>query len=170
MSRQVRVAVIGAGIGAAHVEAYCANAALYEVAGVCDLDATRAAKVAVSAGAAVETSYDAVLRRDDIDLIDICLPPSLHATAIEQALRAGRHVLCEKPLVGSLTEVERIQQLAASAGRAVVPVYQYRYGNGLARLRRLIAAGVTGKPLVASIETEPPASLLRGALARPKSH
>ena len=37
-------------------------------------------------------------------------------------------------------------------GRAVVPVYQYRYGNGLARLRRLIAAGVTGEPLVASIE------------------
>ena len=89
MSRQVRVAVIGAGIGAAHVEAYCANAALYQVAVVCDLDATRAAKVAVSAGAAAETSYDAVLRRDDIDLIDICLPPSLHATAIEQALKTG---------------------------------------------------------------------------------
>jgi predicted dehydrogenase len=153
MSRQFRVGVIGAGIGAAHVEAYCTNAALYQVAVVCDLDVARAAKVAGSAGASVETSYDAVLRRDDIDLIDICLPPSLHAAAIEQALRAGRHALCEKPLVGSLREVERIQQLAASAGRAVVPVYQYRYGNGIARLRRLIAAGVTGKPLVASIET-----------------
>ena len=40
-----------------------------------------------------------------------------------------------------------------SANRAVVPVFQYRYGNGLARLRRLISAGVAGKPLVASIET-----------------
>jgi len=153
MSRQVRVAVIGAGIGAAHVEAYCVNAALYQVAVVCDLDATRATKAAVSAGATVETSYNAVLHRDDIDLIDICLPPSLHAAAIKLALRAGRHVLCEKPLVGSLREVEQIRQLAAGAGRAVIPVYQYRYGNGLARLRRLIAAGVTGKPLVASIET-----------------
>ena len=110
MSRQFRVAVIGAGIGAAHVKAYCANAALYQVAVVCDLDATRAAKVAISASAAVEASYDAVLSRDDIDLIDTCLPPSLHADAIELALKAGRHVLCEKPLVGSLTEVECIQQ------------------------------------------------------------
>jgi predicted dehydrogenase len=153
MTRQVRVAVIGAGIGAAHVEAYRANAALYRVAVVCDLDAARAANVAGSVGAVVETSYDAVLRRDDIDLIDICLPPSLHGSAIEQALRSGRHVLCEKPLVGSLREVECIQQVAMSVGRAVVPVYQYRYGNGLARLRRLIAAGVAGKPLVVSIET-----------------
>jgi predicted dehydrogenase len=153
MSRPVRVAVIGAGIGAAHVEAYCANAALYRVAVVCDLDPARAAKVAGSVGAAAETSYEVVLRRDDIDLIDICLPPSLHADAIEQALQSGRHVLCEKPLVGSLREVQRIQQVAVSVGRAVVPVYQYRYGKGLARLRRLIAAGVAGKPLVASIET-----------------
>jgi predicted dehydrogenase len=153
MSRQFRVAVIGAGIGAAHVEAYCANAALYQVAVVCDLDAARANKVAATADAAVETSYEAVLARDDIDLVDICLPPNLHLAAIEQALRSGRHVVCEKPLVGLLRDVERIQHAAETAGRAVVPVYQYRYGNGLARLRRLIAAEITGKPLVASIET-----------------
>jgi predicted dehydrogenase len=152
MSRRFRVAVIGAGIGAAHVDAYLANEALYEVAAVCDLDAARAAKVAATAGAQAVSSYADVLLRDDIDLIDICLPPFLHFEAIEQALQSGRHVLCEKPLVGSLREVEQIRQLAAQVGRAVVPVYQYRYGNGLARLRRLIAAGITGEPLVASIE------------------
>ena len=149
MIRQFRVGVIGAGIGAAHVEAYRANPALYHVAVVCDLDAARAEKL----GAPVETSYTAVLRRDDIDLIDICLPPSLHLDAIKQALQAGKHVLCEKPLVGSLRDVEQIRHASQQAGRAVVPVYQYRYGNGLARLRRLIDAGVTGTPLVASIET-----------------
>lgn len=149
MSRQFRAAVVGAGIGALHVEAYRANAALYEVAVICDLDAVRAEKL----GAPVETSFAAVLRRGDIDLIDICLPPSLHFDAIEQALQAGKHVLCEKPLVGSLRDVEQIRRAAERAGRAVVPVYQYRYGNGLARLRSLIAGGVTGAPLVASIET-----------------
>ena len=124
MSRQFRVAVIGAGIGAAHVEAYRENAALYQVAVVCDLDAARATKLAATADAAVETSYASVLARDDIDLIDICLPPHLHLTAIEQALHAGKHVLCEKPLVGSLRDVERIGRAAESVGRAVVPVYQ----------------------------------------------
>jgi predicted dehydrogenase len=154
MSKRFRVAVIGAGIGAAHVEGYLANASGYEVAAVCDLDAARAATVAGTApGAVAVTSYDSVLMRDDIDLIDICLPPHLHLQAIEAALAAGKHVLCEKPLVGSLTQVEQVMRAAEAAGRAVVPVYRYRYGNGLARLRRLIEAGVTGRPLVASVET-----------------
>jgi predicted dehydrogenase len=154
MTPRFRVAVIGAGIGAAHVEGYRDNAAGYEVAVICDLDAARAAGVAASVpGAVVETSYDAVLARGDIDLVDICLPPYLHLDTIAAALAAGKHVLCEKPLVGSLVDVEQAMRAAEKAGRAVVPVYQYRYGNGLARLRRLIAAGVTGRPLVASIET-----------------
>jgi predicted dehydrogenase len=152
MSRRFRVAVIGAGIGAAHVDAYLANRALYQVVVICDLDAARAAKTAATAGAQAVSSYADVLRRDDIDLVDICLPPFLHFEAIEQALQSGRHVLCEKPLVGSLRELGQIRQLAAHVGRTVVPVYQYRYGNGLARLRWLIAAGVVGEPLVASIE------------------
>ncbi len=112
MIRQFRVAVIGAGIGAAHVDAYRENGALYRVAVVCDLDSGRAAKVAATAGATPETSYDTVLARDDIDVIDICLPPSLHLSAIEQALQSGRHVVCEKPLVGSLRDVEHIGRLA----------------------------------------------------------
>jgi len=154
MSRRFRVAVIGVGIGAAHVEGYRDNTPGYEVAVICDLDAGRARDVAATVpDAAVETSYDAVLARGDIDLVDICLPPSLHLDTIEAALAAGKHVLCEKPLVGSLAQVQRVMRAAEQAGRTVVPVYQYRYGNGLARLRRLIEAGVTGRPLVASIET-----------------
>jgi predicted dehydrogenase len=154
MNRQFRVAVIGAGIGAAHVEGYRDNAEGYEVAVICDLDTARAGALAATVpGAVLEASYDQVLARQDIDLVDICLPPSLHLATIEAALAAGKHVLCEKPLVASLVEVECVMHTAEQAGRAVVPVYQYRYGNGLARLRRLIEAGVTGKPLVASIET-----------------
>jgi predicted dehydrogenase len=153
MSKPIRVAVIGAGIGASHVEAYHDLASLYQIAVVCDLDAARATKLAESCGAVAEASYDAVLSRNDIDLVDICLPPYLHLNSIEQALAAGHHVVCEKPLVGSLQDVERIQSAAERAGRTVVPVYQYRYGNGLARLRHLIATGLTGTALVASIET-----------------
>jgi predicted dehydrogenase len=78
---------------------------------------------------------------------------ALHLEAIEAALAAGKHVLCEKPLVASLHEVERVRLAAQRTGRAVVPIYQYRFGNGLARLRRLTAAGLAGRPLVASMET-----------------
>jgi predicted dehydrogenase len=154
MTRRWRIAVIGAGIGRAHVEAWLANAGHFEVALVCDLDIERAREVAALVpGATAETSYPAVLERPDIDLVDICLPPHLHLEAIEAALAAGKHVLCEKPLVASLDEVAHVAKLAQRAGRAVVPVYQYRFGHGLARLRHLIAAGFTGRPLVASLET-----------------
>jgi predicted dehydrogenase len=154
MSRQFRVAVIGAGIGAAHVEGYLANRQGYQVAVICDLDAARAATLAATVpGAAVATSYAAVLARPDIDVVDICLPPWLHLETIEAALAAGKNVLCEKPLVGSLAEVERLMNAATQANRVVVPVFQYRYGNGLAGLRRLIEAGLAGRSLVASIET-----------------
>jgi predicted dehydrogenase len=154
MSRRFRVAVIGAGIGAAHVEGLRENQEGYQVAVVCDLDASRAETLAASVpGAAVESAYGAVLARSDIDLVDICTPPYLHLDAIEAALAAGKHVLCEKPLVGSLAQVERVMRAAEQANRMVVPVYQYRYGNGLARLRRLIDAGLTGRSLVASIVT-----------------
>ncbi|MDR3476367.1 MAG: Gfo/Idh/MocA family oxidoreductase [Devosia sp.] len=154
MTRRFRVAIIGAGIGAAHVEGYLANPEGYQVAVICDLDAARAAALAATAaGAVAETSYAAVLARPDIDLVDICLPPFLHLEAIEVALAAGKHVLCEKPLVGSLDEVERLMQASALANRTVMPVYQYRYGNGLAGLRRLIKSGLAGRSLVASMET-----------------
>jgi len=153
MSRRWRVAVVGAGIGRMHVEAYLANAPYYEVVVVCDTDAERARDVAAASAASAQTAFAAVLARPDIDLVDICLPPSLHLQAIEAALEAGKHVLCEKPLVASLDEVNRVKLAAERAGRAVVPIYQYRFGNGLERLRRLIAAGLAGRPLVASVET-----------------
>ena len=154
MSRRWRVAVIGAGIGRTHVEAYLANGRDYEVVVVCDTDAERARNVAAATpGAAAETASAAVLARADIDLVDICLPPNLHLRAIEAALAAGKHVLCEKPLVASLDEVDRVKLAARRAGRAIVPIYQYRFGNGLGRLRQLMAAGLTNRPLVASVET-----------------
>ncbi len=154
MNRRFRVAVIGAGIGALHVEGLLANQQGYQVAVVCDLDAERAAALAATApGAVAETSYEAVLARSDIDLVDICLPPYLHFDTISAALAAGRNVLYEKPLVGSLVQVERLMRAAAQANRTVVPVYQCRFGNGLAGLRRLIEAGLAGRSLVASIVT-----------------
>jgi predicted dehydrogenase len=154
MNRQFRVAVVGAGIGAAHVEGLLANAPGYQVAVICDLDAARATALAANApGAVVETSYAAVLARHDIDLVDICLPPYLHLGPIEAALAAGKNVLCEKPLVGSLNDVQRLMEAAEQANRTVVPVYQYRFGNGLAGLRRLIEVGMAGRSLVGSIET-----------------
>ena len=149
------VAILGAGIGAQHLEGYRALAGRFEVAALCDRDADRASGVVQAAGhgARVVDDVAAVLADPGIEVVDICLPPHLHFPVARAALQAGKHVICEKPLVRSLAEADDLAALAAAAGRQVFPVFQYRYGPGLDAVRALIAAGLAGAPQVASLET-----------------
>ena len=126
----------------------------WQVRVVCDKDESRArAPAARAPGAEVAGSLEAVLARDEVDVVDICLPPALHVPAVRAALRSGKDVVCEKPLAGSIAEVEGIAALAAATGRVVCPVQQYRFGKGPRKLWRLIEAGVPGRSLVATVET-----------------
>jgi len=68
-------------------------------------------------------------------------------------------VICEKPLVGSLHEVDQLAAAEATSRGRIMPVFQYRFGNGLQKARRIIELGLAGKPYLATIET----AWLRGA-------
>ena len=98
-------------------------------------------------------SIDDVLRMEDVDIVDICTPPALHVAQTLAALAAGKEVVCEKPLAGSLAEVDRIIAAEAEAAGRVMPVFQYRYGNGLQKAKRIIELGIAGKPYLATVET-----------------
>ncbi|MEL6678811.1 MAG: Gfo/Idh/MocA family oxidoreductase, partial [Pseudomonadota bacterium] len=139
-----RVAIVGAGIGAEHLAAYRALPERFTVRTICDLDTARAAPLL---GTTMRYTADLaeVLADGEIDVVDVCLPPHLHLEAASRALSAGKHVVCEKPLVASLAEADRLAEVARAAGRAVFPVFQYRFGPGAARLRALMAAGLTGR-------------------------
>ncbi|WP_165224031.1 Gfo/Idh/MocA family protein [Affinirhizobium pseudoryzae] len=154
MAERVRVAVIGAGIGRAHVIGYNQLPEAFQVAAVCDLNAERAAAAAALApGARVVTDLQEIFADPSIPLIDICLPPRLHAPVTLAALKAGKHVICEKPLAGSLAEVDEIIATAQAQDRRVFPVFQYRYGTSYRAADALKRAGLLGRPLVLSIET-----------------
>lgn len=154
MSRKYRVAVVGAGIGAQHVRGFNANQDLYQVAVICDRDVARAEKLAASCGAGVHADFDdALLARADIDIVDICLPPFLHFDAVKRALQAGKHVICEKPLCGSVAEADALAELAAQSKRLLMPIFQVRFGNGMAKARHLLATGALGKVYMATVET-----------------
>lgn len=154
MTAPIRVAILGAGIGAKHLTAYRALPDRFQVLTLCDRDYDRATEAAAGGALpAIETDIDAAIDDPNIDLIDICLPPALHFQVAERALEAGKHVVCEKPLVGSLREVDQLAKLAQAKARVLAPVFQYRYGPGLAALKALIASGLAGKPFVASLET-----------------
>lgn len=148
-----RVAIVGAGIGAEHAAAYAAVPDRFKIAAICDLDATRGKALAAMSGTVWTPSLDTVLQDPAVDVIDICLPPHLHFSAATDALAAGKHVICEKPLVSSLAEADRLAAAAKSAGKQVFPVFQYRYGTGAAQMRALARAGLTGRPFAATLET-----------------
>src|SRR3954447_6788114 len=146
-----RAGVVGLGIGIAHVRALRRLRDRYTLVAVSDPDESRSAPVAERTGAEV-CSFDALVERDDIDIVHICTPPSLHLDQCLTALDAGKHVVCEKPLVGSLRDVDRlIAAEAASTGR-LMPVFQYRFGNGLQQVKALVDAGIAGRAYTSSVE------------------
>ena len=98
-------------------------------------------------------SIDDVLRMEDVDIVDICTPPALHVAQTSAALAAGKEVVCEKPLAGSLAEIDRMIAAEAEAAGRVMPVFQYRFGNGLQKAKRIIDLGIAGKPYLATVET-----------------
>jgi predicted dehydrogenase len=149
-----RVAVVGLGIGRAHLAAWRSLAGRFEIAAVCDLDEGLARKQAEKFGAPFATQrFDDLLARTDLDVIDICTPPMTHRELAERALAAGKHVVCEKPLTGSLADADALIAAAARGPGLLMPIFQYRFGNGLLRLRRLHEHGIPGRLHVATVET-----------------
>lgn len=147
----IRAAILGAGIGAEHLDGYRRLPECFNVGVICDLDLDRA--TAVARDIPVTTQLDDVLSDDSIDLIDICLPPHLHVPTTLSALAAGKHVICEKPIATSLSDVDQlIAAEAASEGR-VFPVFQYRFGRAMTQFQALHQAGLVGAPHMASLET-----------------
>ncbi|MFI4997598.1 MAG: Gfo/Idh/MocA family protein, partial [Hyphomicrobiales bacterium] len=161
MAKIWNVAVIGCGIGRMHIgEGYARHPDKFRVLALCDLNEKRLAEVADEFGVARRTSsFDDVLGMEDVDIIDICTPPSLHFEQALAALAAGKEVVCEKPLVGSLAELDELSAVEAKTRGRIMPIFQYRFGNGLQKARRVVEIGLAGKPYLASVET----AWLRGA-------
>ena len=109
-------------------------------------EAVEAAADRFGFGAAV-TDWRELVERDDIDLIDVCTPGDTHAEIAIAALRAGKHVLCEKPLANTVAEAEEMAAAAreaAAQGVFAMCGYTYRRTPALAYARRLIEEGRLG--------------------------
>ncbi|MFC6878639.1 MULTISPECIES: Gfo/Idh/MocA family protein [Actinomadura] len=110
--------------------------------------AERAGAAARALGwAAVETDWKELLRRDDVDLVDICTPGDSHAEIAVAALDAGKHVLCEKPLANTVAEAAAMADAAERArarGVRAMVGFNYRRVPAIALARRLVADGRLG--------------------------
>jgi predicted dehydrogenase len=155
MTQKLRVGVIGAGIAARHLAGFDWNKDLFEVPVLCSLDEERGRELCASHGIGEYTQdVDTLFARDNLDVIDICTPPDTHFALCKKAIESGKHVICEKPLFGSIAEVDEMAGIVARAGgKMLMPIFQYRYGSGLQKLKRLIELGLTGRPFLTTIET-----------------
>lgn len=150
---RVRVAVAGGGVGGAHLAAYGALPHLFDVVALCDIDLDRAAMLSAAFNVpCCVGSLDGLCEMKELDVIDICTPSHLHAAQAMQALAAGKHVVCEKPVAGSLAALDALVEAEARYGRRVMPIFNYRFGAGVQKLRHLLDAGLAGRAYLATIE------------------
>lgn len=92
-----------------------------------------------------DVSYEALLAREDIDVVYVALPNALHAEWTINALEAGKHVLCEKPLALSVTEVDAIMAASRRTGRRVAEAFMFRHHPQTHAIRRMVAGGDLGE-------------------------
>jgi len=88
-----------------------------------------------------------------IDFVDICTPPALHGDPMRAALARGWDVLCEKPLLLTLDELEQVRSLAGESGRAVVPIHNWKYAPIIRRATDALRSGAIGNLRELQIET-----------------
>ncbi len=109
-------------------------------------DEDRAAAAAENFGfGESSTDLDAVLARDDIDIVDVATPNNTHAAIAMAALKAGKHVMCEKPLALTLKEAKAMAALAEKKGAKVALWHNYRRCPAASLAQRMIQRGDIGK-------------------------
>jgi predicted dehydrogenase len=145
-SDKVRVGIIGVGIGQAHIKGY-SKVPQAEVVALCDLDEDRARSVAKNCQLEtvdILTDYHALLERTDVDAVSVCLPNKLHRPVAVDALQAGKHVICEKPLALNVADAEQIAAAAAKSGKKCMVAQVKRFAPEAQYLKQLVEAGELG--------------------------
>ncbi|MEV0891785.1 Gfo/Idh/MocA family oxidoreductase [Promicromonospora sp. MEB111] len=146
--RLLRAAVVGAGYWGPNLARNFAASDRWELAAVCDLDADRASRVARANGRAdVETSLDALLARDDIDAVAIATPARTHHAIALAALRAGKHVVVEKPIADRAAAATEMVAAARDRGLVLMTDHTYCYTPAVRKIRELVANGDLGEIL-----------------------
>jgi predicted dehydrogenase len=146
MAETLRVGIIGAGWpGQAHAKGYAATPG-FKLAAVADLIPERRQKLMAEVGIAKEfTDAKELLEDREIDVVSVCLPNHLHAPTAIAALKAGKHVLCERPPALSAAEAKKIQKAAEKAGKVLLYGFQRRFGGGEQAAKQAVEKGYAGE-------------------------
>ena len=141
-----RLGIIGCGKIAQvrHIPEYAENP-YAELADFYDLNTQRAAELAAQYGGKAYESAEAMLADPAIDAVSVCVANHAHAPITIAALKAGKHVLCEKPMATTLEECEEMVRTAHEAGKFLMIGHNQRLAKAHAVAKELIDQGMIGR-------------------------
>ncbi|MBM4027734.1 MAG: Gfo/Idh/MocA family oxidoreductase [Planctomycetes bacterium] len=152
MSNAIRVGIVGTQfMGRARSNAYQRVGTFFDVAppvvrAACDVEPAGLTAFARRFGwQTTESSWEKLVQRDDIDLVDICTPNALHMPIAVAAAQAGKHVICEKPIAMNAGEARRMLDAARGANVRHMVAFNYRRVPALALARQMIEQGKIGR-------------------------
>lgn len=148
--RKLNVAVAGCGvIGSAHCEAVNANYERVNLYAVCDSDEDRATKFAEKYKAyKYYTDFEKMLEDRNVDLVCICTPSGMHVDMALDCAKAGKHVLCEKPIGITKEQLDQLSIAFTGTSLKFGTVFQYRTYPGLLKAKQMLDSGELGKILI----------------------
>ncbi len=150
-ARQVRFGLVGFGAwGTCHARAIQQHAVLVAVCAASEATRQRA-RAELGPDVAIEPSYEALVRRDDLDVVDVVVPNHLHRPVAIAALIAGKHVLLEKPMATTVADGEAIAAAARAHHRLLAIGHEARLSPQWGKIKQLIDAGAIGQPLSVAI-------------------
>ena len=151
----IRIAVVGTGgISHAHIKAYLQFPDRCRIAALVDIVPGKAQRVKEQYGLDADVFLDHrdILDRD-IDLVDVCTPPYVHAEISVNALRSGKNVVCEKPMAASLEECDRMLRARDESGKKLSIIAQNRFRKPIRDLKALLDSGIAGNVRHAQIDS-----------------
>ncbi len=145
MKEKIGYAVVGLGIGRAHIGGVLSSER-GRLAAVCDIDGAKLEKFKIEhPGVPTYSDFGALLRDPDVEVISICVPSGLHAALAVQALEAGKHVLVEKPIDITPAQAYKIEEARLRTGKKVGVIHQNRFNACMEPLREALDTGRLGR-------------------------
>ena len=142
--KKLRCGVIGVSMGRGHIQGYQKHPQA-EVTAIADVDAARAKTVAAEFKVpGVYTDPSEMIRKEDLDIVSVVTPNKFHKPQTLEALAAGCHVLCEKPMAMNAAEAHDMLAAARTAGRRIMIDFSQRFTEPSQALKREVDAGTLG--------------------------
>jgi len=154
--KEFGVGMVGYGfIGKMHTYAYKSIPVYYDpppasvsLVGVCTSKKETADRAVKHGGYEFGTTdYHKLLERDDIHVINCCTPNHLHKDLVIDAIKAGKHVYCDKPLTVSVEDARQIMSIAEKSNVVHQMTFQYRFIPAIMKAKQLIDEGILGEPM-----------------------